>query len=248
MRIDKNTCAGCGQCSTFCSLGGVATRRRDPETGRLYYQINEEDCVDCGVCLRSGVCTTGALFMPDYDYPRILRSQFSDPMVVHPKTDVAGRGTEEIKTIEVTGRLPKGHVGIACEMGRPSVGAYFYDVEKVSMALAKIGVEFEPQNPCTQVMADPSKGTMKEEVKNEKALSAIIEMAVPIEKAKEVLQTIREVSTQVSCPFSVEMFGRVAKDGSLPALELLREINWEPAPNVKMNTGLGRPLHKEVLE
>lgn len=246
MRIDRYTCAGCGQCSTHCALGGVAARRRDPDTGRIYYQINEDECVDCGVCLRAKVCTTGALFMPEYAYPRLLRSQFSDPLVVHPKTNVPGRGTEEMKTIEVTGRIVRGQVGIACEMGRPAVGARFTEVEKVSMALAAIGVEFEPQNPCTQVMDDPTRGTMREEVKNEKVLSAIIEMVVPFAKAKEVLHTIRAVSTGVNCPFSVDLICPLEADGSAPTINLLRELDWEPAPNIKLNTGLGRPLFTEV--
>lgn len=248
MRIDRNTCAGCGQCVDNCALGGVAVRRRDPESGTFYYQINEDDCVDCGVCLRAGVCSTGALFMPEYDYPRLLRSQFSDPLVVHPKTNVPGRGTEEMKTIEVTGRVTRGQVGIACEMGRPAVGARFTEVEKVAMALAKLGVEFEPDNPCTKVMDDPHKGTVKEEVKNEKVLSAIIELVVPVERAGEVLKTIREVSSQVKCPFSVDVFSRVDKDGTLPTEKILADIGWEPAPNVKLNTGLGRPLSKEALQ
>ena len=247
MRIDRNTCAGCGQCSANCALGGVATRRRDPDSGRFYYQINEDDCVDCGVCLRANVCKAGALFMPEYEYPRVLRSQFSDPLVVHPKTNVPGRGTEEMKTIEVTGRIKRGDVGIACEMGRPAVGARFVEVEKVSMALAKLGVEFEPCNPCTQVMEDPALGTMKEEVKNEKVLSAIIELIVPLERAKEVLATIRDVSAQVNCPFSVDLICPLEKDGSAPTLAVLEELGWEPAPNIKMNTGLGRPLSKEAL-
>ena len=248
MRIDRIKCAGCGQCSANCALGGVAARRREPDTGRFYYQINEDDCVDCGVCLRANVCSADALHMPEYDYPRILRSQFSDPLVVHPKTNVPGRGTEEMKTIEVTGRISRGQVGIACEMGRPAVGARFSEVEKVTMALAAIGVEFEAANPCTQVMADPHKGIMKEEVKNEKVLSAIIEMLVPFEQAGEVLSTIREVSKQVNCPFSVDLICPLEKDGSAPTLDLLKELNWEPAPNIKMNTGLGRPLAKEALQ
>ena len=248
MRIDKNKCAGCGQCSANCALGGIAARRRDPESGKFYYQIDEDECVDCGVCLRAGVCTTDALFMPECDYPRSLRSQFSDPLVVHPKTNVPGRGTEEMKTIEVTGRVTYGQVGIACEMGRPAVGARFTEVEKVAMALAKLDqVEFEPDNPCTKVMEDPHKGTFKEEVKNEKVLSAIIEMVVPTEKAKDVLNTIREVAKTVNCPFSVDLFARLEKDGTLPTTKILEEIGWEPAPNVKMNTGLGRPLSKEAL-
>ena len=51
--------------------------------------------------------------------PRSIRAAFSDPTVVHAGTGVGGRGTEEIKTNGVTGRLQEGEVGIVVEIGRP---------------------------------------------------------------------------------------------------------------------------------
>lgn len=246
MRIDKDKCAGCGQCVEYCTLGNISSRRRDPANAKIYYEINEDECVDCSVCLKAGVCTTDALYMPEYEWPRILRSQFSDPMVVHPKTNVPGRGTEEMKTNEVTGRIQRGFVGISCEMGRPAVGARFYDVEKVAMALARLEVQFESSNPCTQIMADPYKGVFKDEVRNEKVLSAIIEMIVPVEKATMVLATIREVAAEVDCVFSVDLISLIDEDLTYPATNILKKLNWTARPNGKINTGLGRPLFKEV--
>jgi NAD-dependent dihydropyrimidine dehydrogenase PreA subunit len=242
MRIDKQKCAGCGQCTEYCTLGTIATCRRDEKSGRLYYEIDEDECVDCGVCLRADVCQTGALFMPQYEWPRTVRANFSDPLVEHPQTGVPGRGTEEMKTNEVTGRIKPGYVGIACEMGRPAVGARFYDTEKVAMALAKLGVEFESHNPCTGLMADPKTGRFKTEVLNEKVLSAIIEMIVPIEKAHDVLKVIREVASEVGCVFSVDLISRFNKDRSIPVIPILEALDWSVPPNGKLNTGLGRPL------
>ncbi len=245
MRIDKNKCAGCGQCTEFCTLGKIAARRRDSRTGKPYYEIDEDECVDCGVCLRAAVCSTGALFMPQYEWPRTVRSAFSDPTVEHRETKVPGRGTEEIKTNEVTGRIKRGFVGISCEMGRPSVGARFSDIEKVAAALAKLGVEFEPNNPCTRLMADPRTGLYKEEVRNEKVLSAIIEMIVPIEKMAAVLTAIRQVAAEVDCVFCVDLITILEEDNLVPTLPVLQALQWPYRPNGKMNTGLGRPLAKE---
>ncbi len=245
MRIDKDKCAGCGQCTEFCTLGRIAVCRRDPGTGKLYYEINEDECVDCGVCLRAGICETGALFMPAYEWPRTVRSAFSDPTVEHRDTKVAGRGTEEIKTNEITGRIKRGFVGISCEMGRPSVGARFSDIEKVAMALARLGVEFEPNNPCTRLMADPQTGRYKEEVLNEKVLSAIIEMIVPIGQMTELLSAIRRVAAEVDCVFSVDLITVLERGNVIPTLPLLQSLQWPVLPNGKMNTGLGRPLAKE---
>ena len=67
-------------------------------------------------------------------------------------------------------------VGIAIEMGRPGTGTRFYDVEKVAMAVAKVGVHFEPHNPVTKLMIDETTGKMKDDVLNEKVLSAIVDL------------------------------------------------------------------------
>ncbi|HWR30328.1 MAG TPA: 4Fe-4S dicluster domain-containing protein [Negativicutes bacterium] len=246
MRIDKSKCAGCGQCIEFCTLGKIASRRRDPKNSRLYYEIDEDECVDCGVCLRAEICSSGALFMPDYEWPRTVRAAFSDPTVEHRETKVPGRGTEEIKTNEVTGRIKRGFVGISCEMGRPSVGARFYDIEKVAVALAQLGVEFESNNPCTRLMADPKTGVFKDEVRQEKVLSAIIEMLVPIEKMADVLVAIRRIAMEVDCVFCVDLISVLEKDNTIPTLSILKSLQWLVLPNGKMNTGLGRPLAKEA--
>lgn len=245
MRIDKGKCAGCGQCTEVCPLGNIAYRKRDPKSSRLYYEINEDECLDCGVCLRSNICPAGALFMPAYEWPRTIRSAFSDPTVEHRETRVAGRGTEEIKTNEVTGRIKRGFVGISCEMGRPSVGARFYDIEKVAVALASLGAEFEPNNPCTRLMANPETGIFKADVRLEKVLSAILEMLVPIEDIRGILEAIRQVAKDVDCVFSVDLITILEPDNSIPTLPILQQMQWPFAPNGKMNTGLGRPLAKE---
>lgn len=50
---------------------------------------------------------------------------------------VPGRGTEEVKTNDVTGRVDKKHYGIAVEMGRPSVAAMLSRRRKNDHGLGK---------------------------------------------------------------------------------------------------------------
>ena len=70
---------------------------------------------------------------------------------------------------------------MAVELGRPVTGAHFYDVEKVAMAVSKLGgIEFEKQNPVTSLMSDPKTGKFKDDILNEFVLSAIIEFPVPL--------------------------------------------------------------------
>ena len=171
--------------------------------------IDEQMCVDCGVCIRAGVCKVEALYFPETPWPRSIRAAFSggglsfflpgkrygqngrrlykrleDKMplpwmsfkeVKEKQVGFGSRGTSEMKTNDVTERFKDGEVGFACELGRPGIGFCFKDLEKVSIALADIGVHFEPENPVS-VFLDLETGKIKEEfeeIREERALSLI---------------------------------------------------------------------------
>jgi hypothetical protein len=204
--------------------------------------IDQEECVDCGVCLRSGVCPSDCFIEEAAPWPRSLRATFSNPLTVHKETRIAGRGTEEMKTNEVTGRFKRGWAGLGVEFGRPGIGTRFRDVDKVAQALAKAGVEFEPMNPVTRLMVDQSTGKINDEVLNEKVLSAIIECRFPLEKAPAVLGALKEAAKEIDTVFSVDFINRVEPDDSVPAERILTEIGIPPSINGKNNVGLGRPL------
>lgn len=224
-------------------LGGVMHFERDRKNPtRIVYVIEEDDCVECSVCLRSGCCPTDALYQPSLDWPRIVRKNFSDPLKIHPETRIPGRGTEEMKTNEVTGRYRRGMLGLAFELGRPGVGARFYDVEKVARALAALGVTFEENNPVTKLMVDREKGVINGEVLGEKVLSAIVEFMVPEGKLPQVFEVLDRVSQEIDTVFSGDIIARVASDGSAPYLKMIHQMNRSISINGKSNVGLGRPL------
>jgi hypothetical protein len=156
-----------------------------------------------------------------------------------------GRGTDEIKTNDVTGRLRQGDAGLVIEMGRPGTGAWFRDIEKVAMALAKLMPHFEKENPVTQLMVDTETGKMKEEILNEKVLSAIIEIKTNLEKIPEFLQTLEKVQKEIDTVISVGVASRCLSDGSIPHEEWVRKAGYRLSANGKTNVGLGRPLFKE---
>jgi ferredoxin len=236
--------------------------------------VNQDECVECNTCyrllrnegyppwfvrairkvlsaLRLGyladvdVCPTGAITPPELKYPRNLRAAFSDVTVPHAGTGIAGRGTEEIKTNEVTGRIRKGEAGIVVELGRPGIGATFLDVEKIAMALAGLGANFEAQNPVTQLMSDPRTGKMKEEVLGEKVLSAIIEMKVRQDQVPETFRILEDAQRKVDTVFSVGISSRCLPDGTVPHLEWVKKLGYRLSPNGKTNIGLGRPRFQE---
>ena len=149
MRIDDATCTGCGECIPYCPVDAIALE------GGLA-AIDQDRCVECGTCMRVAPCPTESIFrgQDSFEWPRSVRTAFSDPLVPHKETGVRGRGTEEVKTNDVTGRVKRGRIGMAMEFGRPGVGTDFHEVEKMTMALAQLGANFEPNNPLTFLMED----------------------------------------------------------------------------------------------
>lgn len=236
MKINKDLCINCGKCINRCPVEAI--KKVDKVV-----VMDFDDCVECGVCKRANVCPTNAIYQQELVYPRTVRSIMSDVLTIAEESQISGRGTEEMKTNEVTGRFQDGWVGIAIELGRPGVATYMYDVEKVAMAVAKEGVEFEKQNPITSMMADQTTGKFKDGLLNERVLSAIIEFPVRIEKAKEVLQKIVEVSKEISTVFSLDIATKVAADGTVPHVAIVEEMGLWISPNAKTNVGLGRPLY-----
>ena len=93
--------------------------------------VNRDECVECYACFNGlsqehlnptmvrtvrklfkmmrvrfdpepDVCPTAAFAPEDLVWPRIVRRAFSDPRVPHESTGVEGRGTEEVKTNDVS--------------------------------------------------------------------------------------------------------------------------------------------------
>lgn len=244
MLIDKEKCIGCEECQPYCPVGAISSV--ETESGTVS-EIDQDKCVECGACYkRAGVCPTDAIYMPKLEWPRSLREPFSNPHVKHPSTSGQGRGTEEMKTNDVTGRYRCGMAGVAIEMGRPGVGTSFRDLQTVAMALARLGVEFEPKNPVAELMVNKQTGEINKEVLNERVLSAILEFKIQNERLAEVLAAVKEVAGRIDTVFSLDLISRVHPDGSMPAVEIAKTAGFTPRPNTKTNVGLGRPLFKEI--
>lgn len=246
MKVDEKKCLGCGRCSFYCTMGAIGFMR--DSRGRICASVDQRECVDCGVCYRAGICPAEALFEPVPEWPRSVRGTFSNPLVEHKETRIPGRGTEEMKTNDVTGRFKWGEVGMAVEMGRPGIGARFTDIEKVARAIANVGgITFEPKNPLTGLMANKKTGEMNKEVLDEKVLSAIIEIMVPIERIPQIIEAVQKVTKEISTVCSFDLTTKVDPDGGIRAFDIARVAGVNPTVNGKTNVGLGKPLFIEEV-
>jgi len=264
MNINPQKCVACGNCTYVCPMGAIYI---DPATNRA--TVDRDECVECYACFNGmskeelnptliralrglfkllclrfepepDVCPTSAFEPEELTWPRVVRRAFSDPRVPHESTGVSGRGTEEVKTNDVSGRVQRGEVGFTVEFGRPGVGVRLYQIQTMTMALAAAGVAFEKKNPVTSLMTDVSKGTLPQDILNEKILSAIVEIKVPIEMIEKVIAVVREVKPQIGTVMVLGVQTRCDDEGEETlVLPVLRRLGYDPV-RAKTNVGLGR--------
>jgi len=242
MIIDRETCIGCGDCVYTCTVGAIGLKDEKAE-------IDREGCVECGNCLRVAECPTGALQQDELVWPRIVRKYFSDNQFKWPEeiryTTGYGRGTEECKTNDRTGKFRRGEVGVMVELGRPNTGTRLSNAEKIIQTLMAAGAEMAEKSPVTAMLSDIEKGIMKEEIRNERVLSCIVEAKVKLGDIEKALDLLKKVSQELDTVFSLGLVTRMEGGFVSPIEPILQKMGLQVRHNAKMNLGLGRPICEE---
>ncbi|MES1258523.1 MAG: 4Fe-4S dicluster domain-containing protein [Acidobacteriota bacterium] len=264
MRINPDKCVACGNCTYVCPMEAIYI---DPVIKRA--TIKRDECVECYACYNGlsqehlnpvmvrtvrkifammrvrfdpepDVCPTAAFEPEELQWPRIVRRAFSDPRVPHESTGVEGRGTEEVKTNDVSGRVKVGEVGFTIEFGRPGVGARFYEIQEMCRALAKAGVAFEKKNPITSLMSDVATGTLREDILNEKVMSAIVEIKVTVDRTEEIVRLVWDVEKKLNTVIALGVGTRCDENGEDNVVAPVLERLGYKLERAKTNIGLGR--------
>jgi ferredoxin len=231
--VDRNECVECYACYYGLSTEHlnptfVRTFRKLLQLGRLRFDPEPD------------ICPTAAFEPDDLQWPRVVRRAFSDPRATHESTGVQGRGTEEVKTNDVTNRVKEGEVGMTIEFGRPGVGVWFSEIQKMTQALAAANVPFEKRNPVTYLMSDVSSGTLSEDILAEKVLSAIVEIKVTFDRVEEIVQLVHEVEREINTVVALGVSTRCDQNGDERVLAPILERLGYKLERAKTNTGLGR--------
>jgi hypothetical protein len=179
----------------------------------------------------------------NFEYPRAIRMQFSDPSVKHPKQNTGGRGTEEAKTNDVTAKIKRGEFGLMLEFGRPCIGVWLKEIEKITTKLGDMGIEILSDNPIFGLLEEDGSGKLKETFAKEKVLSTILELKIYSEDAllsslKKIIPLLDSMDTVVS----VGVVTRFDEGGGLKLIGELEAMDIPVRPAAKINVGLGRPL------
>jgi ferredoxin len=262
LHIDKKKCVGCANCVPVCPMGAIYIG--DDHLS----EINPDACVECQACYKGmsvenlpqqptrflrgllwlvklrfqpdpDICPTGAITQDELVWPRLVRRQFSDPQEPHPSTGVGGRGTMEVKTNDVTGRVKEGEVGFTIEFGRPGVGSYFSDAEALCRRLARMGVEFQTENPVTALMSDVSTGQLRADILHERVLSYILEFKSKAEMTAPLLNAIEEEVKKLDTVVALGLAVRCDQKGNDAVQAQLVSMGYE-AWRGKINMGLAR--------
>ncbi len=264
MKIDHTKCVACGNCVAVCPMGAIYVDRMINRA-----VVNTDECVECYTCYRGmsmehlnpfavrtirrvlgtfrlrfdpepDVCPTSAITPDQLSWPRTVRRAFSDVTAPHESTGIRGRGTEEVKTNDVTNRLGRGQIGCTVELGRPGIGVWFRDVEHVTRGLATAGVTFETKNPVTALMVDRALGLINPEILGEKVMSVIIEFTTPEADIETVLQRLRTLASEIPTIMALGISARCDDAGRTDLEEILARNGFEFL-RAKTNIGLGRP-------
>ena len=269
MRINPKKCVACGNCVAVCPMGAIYV---DQEINRA--TINDDACVECGACYRGmsteslnpvmvravrkvagwlrfrfepepDVCPTSAFEMNELEMPRLIRQIFSDPVVEHSSTGIKGRGTEEVKTNDVSLRIDTGEVGYTIEFGRPGVGVRFREIQEMTKELARHGVRFEPNNPITHLMTNKESGALRPEFLDEKILSAIVEIKTDIDQVDEILDLVQQVNQRIDTVTAIGISTRCQEGEDRQLAKKLDQLGY-PRPRAKTNMGLGRKTNQTI--
>jgi hypothetical protein len=191
------------------------------------------------------VCPEGAIEAQELvGFLKQFQHVISDPVENHGVTGVTGRGTEEVKTNDVTGRIKKGWVGFSIDMGRPGMGVRLRDAEKVAMACVAAGFILAPaeESPLAALMPDHRTGKLRDDCLDYRLLSVIIEGRCPEDRTKDVLKALQKVEKEIDTVFSLGLISRVDENGHCKALECLDDLGLPQPHRGKVNAGLGKPL------
>jgi hypothetical protein len=89
-------------------------------------------------------------------------------------------------------------------------------------------------------MSDVSTGTLREDILNEKVMSAIVEIKVPVERTEEIVRLVWEIEKQLDTVVALGVATRCGEHGEEVVVAPILEKLGYKLQRAKTNIGLGR--------
>src|ERR1035438_550621 len=118
----------------------------------------------------------------------------------------------------------------------------------MTWALARAGVAFEKKNPLTTLMTDVPTGTFREDILEEKILSGIVEIKVPVSRTEEIIRLVHEVAKEIDRVVVLGVGTRCDEDGEENVMAPILDRLGYKLERAKTNIGLGRVTNSQCRE
>ena len=89
-------------------------------------------------------------------------------------------------------------------------------------------------------MSDVATGTIREDILDEKVLSAIVEIKVPVERTEEIIRLVWDVEKQIETVVALGVGARCDEEGEENVVAPILEKLGYKLERAKTNIGLGR--------
>lgn len=215
-----SACRGCGSCVPLCPQGAI---RLQPGNERKRAVIDQEHCMECGVCLDSGVCTFGALREGDTLRDTVRRLFGRMAPVTLKKEKSSGRtGSWDVKTCDSGRPLPAGEAIIRVELGRPEGGVTLVQAERLRQALLQQGYQPEEQRAYQTMLELLGPEALEQEAGGIRVLSVCLEYRCEPDRLVCLLDFVEDWAQQQRVRYRVNA---LFSPGLLPKIREILEQN-----------------------
>src|SRR5258708_11405185 len=95
-------------------------------------------------------------------------------------------------------------------------------------------------------MSDEAAGQLREDILNEKLMSAIVEIKVPVERTEEIVRLVWEVEKELDTVIALGVGTRCDADGEDRVVAPILERLGYKLERAKTNAGLGRITNRQA--
>lgn len=231
MKVNSE-CIGCRDCLPYCPQRAISMNPEDRA------EIDRYRCVECGLCFDTDICPVSA-FEEDHDELAELKKRFGRLLSGFPGGKKAGRGGGfgfDVKTNDVTKKIPSGKVSMRFELGRPVGGIKLGEVVALQERLIDSG--WSPNMGARyQSLFDAG---FPQDILEHHILSSIFEFILKPEDIPILVGEAKRNAMDEGLWMTVNVVGLAETIDHL--LTILKSSGIETEPAAKVNLGLGRRM------
>lgn len=224
----NDTCTGCEACLPYCPHGAIFM------TEEMQAAVDRDLCVECGVCIDTDICPVSA-FEEDQDETAKFKKSFGRLLSKHldPK-NVAKESAYDVKTNDVTGKIPECMVVMRLELNRPGGGLKFRDVEQMGAEMQRLGWNSDISSRSLNVR----EYRFAEQALEQRILTCHLELVLDPEKVPDAVMDATRFVTEHNLWVSINVAGLAETIDRTQ--KVLKAAGLKMEPVAKVNLGLGR--------